>query len=46
MWWRAMIHPIVALQSALVAALKVDSGLAGVGVFDAPVRGRWRRTWS
>jgi len=34
-----MTHPIVALQSALVAALKADSGLAGVGVFDAPARG-------
>lgn len=34
-----MIHPIVALQSALVAALKADAGLADVGVFDAPVRG-------
>jgi len=34
-----MTHPIVALQAALVAALKADSGLAGVGVFDAPVRG-------
>ncbi len=34
-----MSHPIVALQSALVAALKADAGLAGVGVFDAPVRG-------
>lgn len=34
-----MSHPIVALQSALVAALKADAGLTGVGVFDAPVRG-------
>lgn len=34
-----MSHPIVALQSALVVALKADSGLAGVAVFDAPVRG-------
>ena len=34
-----MTHPIVALQSALVAALRADSGLADVGVFDAPVRG-------
>jgi len=34
-----MTHPIVALQAALVAALKDDPGLAGVGVFDAPGRG-------
>ncbi len=34
-----MTHPIVALQSALVAALKDDPDLAGVGVFDAPGRG-------
>jgi hypothetical protein len=34
-----MSHPIVALQSALVAALKADAGLAGVGVFDAPAKG-------
>jgi hypothetical protein len=34
-----MTHPIVALQSALVVALKAHSGLAGVGVFDAPGRG-------
>jgi hypothetical protein len=34
-----MTHPIVALQAALVAALKADSELAGVGVFDAPGRG-------
>jgi hypothetical protein len=34
-----MTHPIVALQSALVVALKADAGLAGVGVFDAPARG-------
>ena len=34
-----MSHPIVALQSALVSALKADAGLTGVGVFDAPVRG-------
>ncbi len=34
-----MSHPIVALQSALVAALRADAGLAGVGVFDAPLRG-------
>jgi hypothetical protein len=27
------------LQSALVAALKADAGLSGVGVFDAPARG-------
>lgn len=34
-----MSHPIVAVQSALVAALKADAGLAGVGVFDAPAKG-------
>lgn len=34
-----MSHPMVAVQSALVAALKADAGLAGVGVFDAPSRG-------
>jgi len=34
-----MTHPIVALQAALVAALKADAGLAGVGVFDAPAKG-------
>ena len=34
-----MTHPIMALQAALVAALKADAGLAGVGVFDAPMRG-------
>lgn len=34
-----MTHPIVALQTALVTALKADVGLAGVGVFDAPVKG-------
>ena len=34
-----MTHPVVSLQSALVVALKADSGLAGVGVFDAPSRG-------
>jgi hypothetical protein len=34
-----MTHPILALQSALVAALKADADLAGVGVFDAPARG-------
>ena len=33
-----MSHPIVALQSTLVSALKADAGLTGVGVFDAPVR--------
>jgi len=27
------------MQAALIAALKDDPGLAGVGVFDAPVRG-------
>jgi len=34
-----MTHPIVALQAALVAALKADAGLSGVGVFDAPGKG-------
>jgi hypothetical protein len=34
-----MSHPIIALQATLVASLKADAGLAGVGVFDAPVRG-------
>jgi hypothetical protein len=34
-----MTHPIIALQAALVAALKDDPGLADVGVFDAPGRG-------
>jgi hypothetical protein len=34
-----MTHPIVALQAAFVVALQADAGLAGVGVFDAPVRG-------
>lgn len=34
-----MTHPIVSLQAALVAALKADEALDGVGVFDAPVRG-------
>jgi hypothetical protein len=33
-----MSHPIVALQSALVAALKADAELTAVGVFDAPAR--------
>lgn len=33
-----MSHPIAALHAALVAALKADAGLAGVGVYDAPVR--------
>jgi len=31
-----MTHPIILLQSALVAALRDDPGLAGVGIFDAP----------
>jgi hypothetical protein len=31
-----MTHPITFLQSALVAALRADPDLAGVGVFDAP----------
>ena len=34
-----MTHPIILLQSALVAALKADSELADVGVFDAPPQG-------
>ena len=33
-----MTHPIVTLQAALVAALQADPALAGVGVFDAPLR--------
>lgn len=31
-----MTHPIILLQAALVAALRADDELAGVGVFDAP----------
>jgi len=34
-----MTHPITLLQSALVAALRDDPDLAGVGVFDAPPQG-------
>lgn len=34
-----MTHPIILLQSALVAALKADPELAGVGIFDAPAQG-------
>ncbi|MDB5541072.1 MAG: hypothetical protein JWQ89_2799 [Devosia sp.] len=34
-----MTHPIILLQSALVAALKADTDLAGVGIFDAPPQG-------
>lgn len=34
-----MTHPIILLQSALVAALRDDPDLAGVGVFDAPPQG-------
>ena len=37
-----MTHPIVALQGALVAALKADAtlaGLIGVNIFDAPSKG-------
>jgi hypothetical protein len=32
-------HPIIELQAALVAALKADTELADVGVFDAPPQG-------
>ena len=38
-----MTHPIVALQGALVAALRADATLAGLidqAVFDAPPRGQ------
>jgi len=35
----AMTHPIILLQSALVAALRDDPDLDGVGIFDAPPRG-------
>lgn len=31
-----MSHPILALQTMLVAALRADAALAGVPVFDAP----------
>jgi len=34
-----MSHPIILLQAALVAALRSDPGLAGIGVFDAPGQG-------
>lgn len=34
-----MTHPISLLQSELVAALKADTELAGVGIFDAPPQG-------
>ena len=37
-----MTHPIVQLQTALVAALKADAGLAalvGTAIFDAPPKG-------
>ena len=37
-----MTHPIVALQAALIAALKADAGLAplvGAAIFDAPPKG-------
>ncbi len=34
-----MTHPIILLQSSLVAALRDDSELAGVGIFDAPPQG-------
>jgi len=34
-----MTHPMLVLQAALVAALKDDAGLDGVGVFDAPGKG-------
>jgi len=33
-----MTHPITLLQSALVAALRADTDLAGVGIFDAPTQ--------
>lgn len=35
-----MTHPIVELQAMLVTALRADSGLADVPVFDAPPSGR------
>jgi hypothetical protein len=34
-----MSHPILSLQAMLVAALRADSGLADVPVFDAPPLG-------
>jgi hypothetical protein len=34
-----MTHPIIELQAALVAALKADTELADVGIFDAPPQG-------
>jgi hypothetical protein len=41
---QAMTHPIVLLQSALVAALRADAALTGLigpaAIFDAPPRGR------
>ena len=39
-----MTHPIVTLQGALVGALRDDSALAGVSVFDAPPKGA-ERPW-
>lgn len=36
--FQAMTHPIIHLQAALVAALRDDPELAGVGIFDAPPR--------
>lgn len=39
-----MSHPIVTLQGALVAALRDDPALVGVGVFDAPTLGA-ERPW-
>lgn len=33
-----MTHPIILLQAALVADLRADPELAGVGIFDAPPR--------
>lgn len=35
----AMTHPIILLQTALVAALKADTELVGIGIFDAPPQG-------
>ena len=34
-----MTHPITLLQAALVAALRDDADLAGVGIYDAPPQG-------
>ena len=34
-----MTHPIILLQAALVAALRDDPDLDGVGIFDAPPQG-------